>query len=232
MPTILSGGLSASSMHELHLPNIMMGWLYQFSPVVGAVEALKRLTGGEGPGGSRLADLSTVIGNLEGVADFAVRKALLGQGIPIEALDVWCASEQQPNPKSRISLGSTRDQLGMREVVVDWQLIADDKSNAAATVRLLGAEIGRTGFGRLRSAFGEDGAWPKDFVGNEHHMGTTRMHHDPAQGVVDENCRIHAMTNLYIAGSSVFPTSGASNPTLTIVALALRLADHLKQQLA
>ena len=225
-------GLSTSSMHDLHLPNIIMGWIFKLSPVVGAVDALKRLTHGEGPGGSALTDLSRVIGNLEGVADFAVRKALFGQGIPVESLHVWCNSEQQPNPQSRVSLGSKRDHLGMPEVVVDWQLVAEDKSKAAATVRLLGTEVGRAGFGRLRSEFGEDDAWPKDFQGNQHHMGTTRMHRDPAQGVVDENCRLHTVANLYVAGSSVFPTGGASNPTLTIVALALRLADHLKQQLA
>jgi choline dehydrogenase-like flavoprotein len=225
-------GLSEPAMHELHLPNMIMGWLFQFSPVVGAVDALKRIVGGEGPGGSRLTDLSKVIRNLEGVADFAVRKALFGQGVPIEALNVWCNSEQQPNPQSRVSLGSQRDRLGMREVVLDWRLVPEDKTNAAAIVRLLGTEVGRSGFGRLRSAFGEDGAWPKDFQGNQHHMGTTRMHRNPAQGVVNENCRMHTLANLYIAGSSVFPTGGASNPTLTIVALALRLADHLKQQLA
>ena len=67
--------------------------------------------------------------------------------------------------------------------------------------------------------------------GGKHHMGTTRMHIDPKQGVVDPNGRIHAMANLYIAGSSVFPTSGYANPTFTIVALALRLADHLKARL-
>jgi choline dehydrogenase-like flavoprotein len=225
-------GLTPSSMHELHLPSILMGCLFKFSPVVGAVEALKRLIGHEGPGGSRLTDLSKVIGNFEGVADFAVRKALFGEGIPVEALDVWCNSEQQPNPQSQVLLGSTRDHLGMREVVVDWQLVAEDRSKAATTVRLLGAEIGRAGFGRLRSSFGKDDAWPADFQGNQHHMGTTRMHRDPALGVVDENCRMHSVANLYVAGSSVFPTGGSSNPTLTIVALALRLADHLKKQFA
>jgi choline dehydrogenase-like flavoprotein len=225
-------GLSASSMRALHLPSILMGWLFQFSPVVGAVEALKRIVGTEGPGGSRLADLGKVIGNFEGVAEFGLRKVLFGEGIPIAAIDVWCNSEQQPNPLSRVSLGSQRDELGMAEVVVDWQLVAEDKNKAVATNRLLGAEVGRTGFGRLRSAFGADDAWPADFQGNEHHMGTTRMHRDPALGVVDENCRVHSVANLYIAGSSVFPTGGASNPTLTIVALALRLAAHLKQQLA
>ena len=59
-------------------------------------------------------------------------------------------------------------------------------------------------------------------------MGTTRMSADPAQGVVDADCRVHGMANLYVAGSSVFPTCGSANPTLTIVALALRLAAHLK----
>jgi choline dehydrogenase-like flavoprotein len=56
------------------------------------------------------------------------------------------------------------------------------------------------------------------------------MHNDPTQGVVDRNCRVHAIDNLYVIGSSVFPTSGAANPTLTIVALTLRLADHLKSR--
>jgi choline dehydrogenase-like flavoprotein len=63
-----------------------------------------------------------------------------------------------------------------------------------------------------------------------HQMGTTRMHIDPTQGVVDENCRVHGISNLYIAGSSVFPTGGSANPTLNIVALAIRLADYIKEQ--
>jgi choline dehydrogenase-like flavoprotein len=224
-------GLSPSGMQQLHLPNIFMQWNYQFSPVVDAVTALKRLIGGEGPGGSAWKDLSDVISNIDGVADFAVRKALFHEGMPIEAVHVECASEQQPNPQSRILLGSERDHLGMREVIVDWRLVAEDKSGAAATLRLLGTELGRTGFGRLRSSFADDGNWPEDFYGNQHHMGTTRMHRDPSQGVVDENCKVHSVANLYVAGSSVFPTGSANNPTLTIVALALRLADHLKGKL-
>ena len=68
-------------------------------------------------------------------------------------------------------------------------------------------------------------------AGGAHHMGTTRMHDDPRQGVVDRNSKVHGVDNLYVAGSSVFPTSGAANPTLTLVALTLRLADHLKVQL-
>jgi choline dehydrogenase-like flavoprotein len=72
--------------------------------------------------------------------------------------------------------------------------------------------------------------WPAALTGGSHHMGTTRMHEDTRFGVVDAHGRVHDMDNLYIAGSSVFPTAGASNPTLTIAALALRLADHLREQ--
>ena len=224
-------GLSETSMRDFHLPNFMIGFVFKFGEVVEAVDALNRLVHGEGPGESTLADLSKVIRNFEGVTDFAVRKLLLGEGKPIESIRVWGQSEQQPNPQSRVALGPKRDRLGMREIVADWQLAPEDRSKTAAIVRLLGTEIGRAGFGRVRSGFGEDGTWPADFQGNEHQMGTTRMHRDPTLGVVDENCRLHTVSNLYIAGSSVFPTGGASNPTLTIVALALRLADHIKGKL-
>lgn len=225
-------GLTEASMRNRRLGNIMIDWKYDFSPVVDGVNALKRILEGEGPGGSRWADLSKVVRHLEGVSEYAVRKALFGQSIPIDALEVHCASEQEPNPRSRVSLGSERDRLGMREVVVDWELSAGDKSRAAAILQLLGTEVGRAGFGRLRPSMGQDGPWPRDFYGNEHQMGTTRMHRDPTLGVVDENCRLHSVSNLYVAGSSVFPAGGSNNPTLTIVALALRLADHIKEQLA
>jgi choline dehydrogenase-like flavoprotein len=224
-------GLSPASMQRRKLPNIWLHWAYQFASIGRSVEALKRLIDGEGPGGSALSDLSAVVGHLEGVADYAVRKALFGQGIPIDALHLQCASEQLPNPKSRIMLGAPRDRLGMRETVVDWRPTEVDKAHAVATVALLGREIGRAGFGRLRSPLVEHNAWPEDFYANEHHMGTTRMHDDPTQGVVDRDCRVHGTANLYVAGSSVFPTGGANNPTLTIVALALRLADHVKRVL-
>ena len=70
--------------------------------------------------------------------------------------------------------------------------------------------------------------WHGSMMGGKHHMGTTRMDTDPRKGVVDTDCLVHGHTNLYILGSSVFPTVGYANPTLTIIALALRLADHLK----
>jgi choline dehydrogenase-like flavoprotein len=79
---------------------------------------------------------------------------------------------------------------------------------------------------------GDASGWKSNLYGSYHHMGTTRMHEDPKQGVVNADCRVHGIENLYIAGSSVFPTSSYVQPTLTIVALALRLADHIRQTLA
>jgi choline dehydrogenase-like flavoprotein len=70
--------------------------------------------------------------------------------------------------------------------------------------------------------------WPDDFLKVNHHIGTTRMSEDPKLGVVDASCRVHGIQNLFIAGSSVFPTEGSASPTLTIVAMALRLAEHIK----
>jgi choline dehydrogenase-like flavoprotein len=97
-------------------------------------------------------------------------------------------------------------------------------------MEILGSEFGRAGLGRLKILFEETGTeWPPDLAGGFHLIGTTRMHDDPRQGVVDADCRVHGMSNLYLAGSSVFPTAGSGNPTLMIVALALRLATHLQE---
>jgi choline dehydrogenase-like flavoprotein len=94
----------------------------------------------------------------------------------------------------------------------------------------LAMEIGALGIGRMRIDVDDPEYWPPIVGGGSHHMGTTRMHDDPSRGVVDRNCKVHGIDNLYVTGGSVFPTSGAANPTLTIVALTLRLADHLKSR--
>jgi choline dehydrogenase-like flavoprotein len=151
---------------------------------------------------------------------------------PMASIPLNCTSEQLPNPDSRIGLGKDLDAFGLRKVVVDWRLTAEDKRGMATGARLLGAELERAGFGQLQSTVPEDDAdWPSDMRGDQHHMGTTRMHKDPSAGVVDDNCRVHGVENVYVAGCSVFPTGGTFNPTLTIVALALRLADHVKKRL-
>ncbi len=143
--------------------------------------------------------------------------------------------EPAPNPDSRIRLSQTRrDALGMPRVEVDWRIDALSRYTADRTLALVAQELRMAGVAEVEtgpSMFAE--GWPDSWEreGTWHHMGTTRMHEDERQGVVDADCRVHGMDNLYIAGSSVFPTAGANFPTITITALALRLADHLREQL-
>lgn len=145
---------------------------------------------------------------------------------------VFARSEQAPNPDSRVTLSADVDQLGMRRASLDWRTTALDRKGIRLMARLAEAEFARLNLGRLFQAdwlAGED--WPVELVGGPHHMGTTRMSDDPATGVVDQNCRMHGLSGLYIAGSSVFPTGGHANPTFTIIALATRLAGHLQSML-
>jgi choline dehydrogenase-like flavoprotein len=145
--------------------------------------------------------------------------------------------EQAPNPASRVLLMDERDALGMPRLALDWRFSELDKRTLRLVAAGLGAELERAGVGSVEPEpwlTGEGMPWMTDpLIGNHpiggfHHMGTTRMSSDPRAGVVDASCRVHGVANLFVAGSSVFPTSGWANPTLTILALALRLGDHLE----
>jgi choline dehydrogenase-like flavoprotein len=131
--------------------------------------------------------------------------------------------------ESRVALNDNVDVLGMRRVSLDWRLPPDFEQATRRAHEMLAQDLGRTGLGRLRINFGSANNDLMQTLGTaHHHMGTTRMHVDARQGVVDEHCRIHGVANVFIAGSSVFPTYSFDDPTMTIVALALRLSDHLK----
>jgi choline dehydrogenase-like flavoprotein len=97
--------------------------------------------------------------------------------------------------------------------------------------QIIDEEIRGAGLGHLEIAL-KDETPPQNLHGGWHHLGTTRMHLDSHKGVVDEDCKVHGISNLFVAGSSVFPTGGYANPVLTIIALAVRLADHVKQKMA
>lgn len=139
--------------------------------------------------------------------------------------------EQTPNLKSRVFLGAEKDMFGMRRVKLDWQISDNDYK----TIRALGLEVAkemaRNGSARVQL---------KDFIldstkdirsidGHAHQMGTTRMSENPKFGVVNKNLQIHGFKNIFVAGSSVFPTGGGSNPTLNLVMLAERLGHHLSK---
>ncbi len=138
-----------------------------------------------------------------------------------------CA-EQSPNPDSRVMLSSKRDKFGLNRVKLDWRLSSLDIRSIRKSIKIIAEEFGRAKLGRVRMFNDDELSWRKKVTGVSHHMGTTRMSSNPKKGVVDKDCLIHGISNIYIAGSSVFPTVGTANPTLTIVALATRLADHIK----
>lgn len=135
-------------------------------------------------------------------------------------------AEQTPDPESRVTLTDELDALGMPRVDLHWSVRPEDNVTMRRGLEILGAEIAAAGLGRIftRTA---DGVFRATAHPGGHHMGTTRMSDSPETGVVDGDGRCFEVDNLYIAGSSVFPTGGHANPTLTIVALAARLADHL-----
>lgn len=145
------------------------------------------------------------------------------------AIQLYCLVEQRPDPDSRITLSDQRDRLGMPLSRIDWRISAQETETVRRMGQLVRQEFQRLG---LPQPVLED--WLNDreadcpFSDRAHPSGTTRMASNPREGVVDSHCQVHGVEGLYIAGSSVFPTSGYANPTLMIVALSIRLADRLK----
>jgi len=137
-------------------------------------------------------------------------------------------AEPEPDPNSRVMLSDDVDALGMRRTKIDWRLNQRVKDTVDTSFELLARELEDKKIAKVTLGPRiNDVGWPADMEGTYHHMGTTRMADSPREGVVDRNCLVHGMENLYIAGSSVFPTSSSNNPTMTLVALALRLTDRL-----
>ena len=139
-------------------------------------------------------------------------------------------AEQAPDPENRITLCPGRDRLGLPMAKIFWRWNDIDIRSICRTQDILKAELASAGLGELEIERRD--AIPLQVQTSAHHpAGTARMADDPKQGVVDAECRVHGIDNLYVASSAVFPASGYSNPTLTIVAVALRVADRLRKAL-
>jgi choline dehydrogenase-like flavoprotein len=146
-------------------------------------------------------------------------------------IELFYHTEHAPNPDSRVRLDAIRDELGVPRLLTHVAFSDLDFDTVVRLHSIIDDRLLETGLGRVR--YDDD---PRrllehhvtQFNSQGHHLGTTRMSRSPEDGVVDVDCRVHGVANLYVAGGSVFPTSSHANPTLTIVALAVRLADHLK----
>lgn len=164
----------------------------------------------------RRASLSTRLRTRLGVPD--------GVGdTPVLTLEVM--AEQLPHPDSRVVLAG--DGTRPARVALDWRVQAEEWRGLHRASRVFAGHLERAGRARVLPLVPHDGSPPPRLVKGDHHMGTTRMDPDPRKGVVDTDCRVHGTANLYVAGSSVFPTGGGANPMLTILALTVRLTDHL-----
>ncbi|WP_341313091.1 GMC family oxidoreductase [Paraburkholderia sp. IMGN_8] len=183
------------------------------------------------PGRSLKADLITMASHPLDTVGYGLTRLYqwpaLVTGVTLQAI-----VEAEPNRDSRVTLSDQRDRLGMPRVKVAWRLGEQVQRTFDRTFALLAQELQMAGIADVElDAPLEGRPWSEKLEGTWHHMGTTRMHDSPREGVVDRNCKVHGIGNLYVAGSSVFPTVGANFPTITIAALSLRLAGHLIRQL-
>jgi choline dehydrogenase-like flavoprotein len=159
--------------------------------------------------------------------------AVRGRGYtPDPQFTLAVTTEQEPGTPSRITLADERDALGTPKAKIHWQLGEVTRRTMAVYARVVADEFGRLDLGQVElEPWLTSDKWRSSVGDQYHHLGGARMHADPARGVVDTLCRVHNVENLYLASSAVFPTGGQAGPTLTIIALAIRLADHLRATL-
>lgn len=208
--------------------------------------AAEQLKGGPAPNemaliGRHVKNVAMGLPTMVGfTADWTMKRYLSRRRLPYVALPSAAGvfpldfnGEQQPNLISRVTLSDNLDRNGVPILRVDWQLTELDYRTVTATLRDMRAALQRSNCGDV--AF-NDAELDDEVRSNVkpvggHHIGTARMSTDPRQGVVDPDCRVHGVQNLYVASSATFPTSSQANPTLTIVAMALRLGSHLQTRI-
>jgi choline dehydrogenase-like flavoprotein len=171
----------------------------------------------------------------KGMANFDIKSKKGAHPYGVNSYQLFTRIEQAPNPESRIMLDTETDELGMPRAMLHWVLTPLEKRSIRKIAEVIGQQAGATAKGRVKLLpylrDPEDNSWPEFTGGGWHHMGTTKMSADPKKGVVDANCMVHGISNLFMAGSSCYVTAGAPNPTLTVVALSLRLSDYLKKKI-
>ena len=146
-------------------------------------------------------------------------------------IEIYSSTEQRPDSANRIELGPDHDPLGVPRVRIRWGVGEDEARTHRRAVELAVRELERIEPGMGGRPVDAADGWPGAIVGTWHHLGGTRMSTSPRSGMVDPDLRLHGVPNVSVVGGSVFPTGGSTSPTVTIVALALRLADRLAVEL-
>jgi choline dehydrogenase-like flavoprotein len=206
--------------------------LFRGGPLLARGLAMKALASGAMP--ARLKDL--VVNTAIRFRPNLVADEFLSRGLPhkVTAISIDAICEQRPDPSSRLRLSDRTDRLGVPIAQVDWHIHPEERNTIVRLGHLIRETFSRAGLPEpvLEPWVAANRPDEAVIIDMAHTMGTTRMSDDPKKGVVDSNCRVHGVRGLHVAGSSVFPTSGHANPTLMLLALAIRLADQLKTELA
>jgi choline dehydrogenase-like flavoprotein len=171
-----------------------------------------------------------VIVNMPLILRYAYARVLSSRPPAIKRIHIRNFMEMEPNPDNRVILSNEKDINGQYVPIVHCEASPLDRRSLIELHRLFAQEIIKNDLGILEGVLENEHHWPVKGDAS-HHMGTTRMGKDPETSVVNENLRVHGTENVYCAGSSVFPTSGCANPTFTLCALSIRLAEHLKNSL-
>lgn len=176
-----------------------------------------------------LGDVARIASEAAGVSKFAVARRGWAHPTPLYYA-MEHRLEQAPNPASRVVISDRQDALGSPVADLDWQVNETDLFSFREGQAEMAREMAALGWGRMQEEEITMDLVKERVAGHYHQIGTTRMSATARDGVVDSNCRVHGVSNLYVGGSSVFPTAGYSGPTMLIIAFAMRLADHLKEQ--
>jgi choline dehydrogenase-like flavoprotein len=225
---------------EAHrLLNVMAHVKFEIADALGLLEVkrmVRSVQEGKLPVPSLRSALALARGGME-LSRLLFARAVLSRRAAPKRGRLWLIVdvEQAPNPSSRILLAPETDRYGMPKAVVDWRLGGQELATIERFTKLLAPSWSQAGLGTLELA-GEPDFGARDVLGAArdiyHHMGAARMSDDPRAGVVDRDLKCHDLDNLYLASAATFPAGGIANPTFTLLALALRLADHLKPALA
>ena len=225
---------------------LSFAYLALSSPLLGKYfvsDAIRKTNVGEHGRRNTLAHVWNMMRDLPATAafipSFGVRRYLLWRRVPgffVPSRDnsylLHYHGEQVPNPESRVKLAPDTDRFGLPRLAIDLRFSQQDVDGVLRAHRLWNEHLRQNACGALEylTTDPEQAVWAQAADGY-HQAGTTRMAKEPSEGVVDQDCRVHGTSNLFVASSSVFPTSGQANSTFMIVVLAIRLAEHLRRSI-
>lgn len=216
--------------------NKLLQYYCRFNPVYASEEAIAaldavRLDRGKPGSLDYLRDVATVAGEVMGLGRYYMTQKEFAYPQP-EYYEMEHRLEQMPNPDSRVVISDRKDALDTYIADLDWRLMDDDIRSFREGQAIMSRELAALGWGRVEEEEITRELVESRVAGHYHQIGTTRMSVAPEDGVVDADCKVHGIDNLYIGGSSVFPTAGYSGPTMMLIALAMRMSDHLKERFA